>query len=65
MTRKEKCTEEIKLHLGPHLKVDLERLCAKAGQEALSPFIRQLLSEVVYGKLNPHGDLMAASVRAE
>ena len=63
MRSREKCTEEIKLHLGEKLKGDLKELAALAGHDSLSPFIRQILREHVYGKLSPHRDLLAGTVR--
>ncbi len=65
MTRREKCTEEIKLHLGEKLKLDLKELAALHGHDSLSPFIRQTLREFAYGKLSPNRDLLAGSVRDE
>ena len=61
--RKEKCTEEIKLHLGEKLKADLKELAAANGHDALSTYIRYLLCEAVYGKLTPRRDLLAEAVR--
>ena len=63
MVSKEKCTEEIKLHLGEKLKADLNEMAAVSGHDSLSPFIRQILREYVYGKLSPYRDLLAGSVR--
>jgi ribbon-helix-helix protein, copG family len=65
MNRQEKCTEEIKLHLGEKLKADLKELAAARGHDSLSPFIRQILREYAYGQLNPHRDLLAGAVRDE
>ena len=62
MRSREKCTEEIKLHLGEKLKADLKELAALAGHDSLSPYIRQVLREHVYGKLSPHRDLLAGTV---
>lgn len=63
--RPEKMTEEIKLHLGERLKLDLRDLAATQGHDSLSPFIRQVLREYVYGKISPHRDLMSGNVRDE
>ncbi|BBE09647.1 Uncharacterized protein MCB1EB_1486 [Mycoavidus cysteinexigens] len=63
--KREKCTEEIKLHLGEKLKTDLKELAALKGHDSLSPFIRQILREFIYGKLSPHRDLLAGTVRDE
>ena len=63
MSRAEKCTEEVKLHLGEKLKADLKELAAVKGHDTLSPFIRQILREYVYGHLTPHRDLLAGAVR--
>ncbi len=63
--KREKCTEEIKLHLGEKLKADLKELAALKGHDSLSPFIRQILREFIYGKLSPHRDLLAGTVRDE
>lgn len=60
---REKCTEEIKLHLGEKLKADLKELAALAGEEKLSTYIRKVLRRHVYGNLNPNRDLWAGSVR--
>lgn len=65
MARREKCTEEIKLHLGEKLKADLKELAAQRGHDSLSPYIRQVLRQHVYGQLNPHRDLLAGAVRDE
>ena len=61
----EKCTQEIKLHLGETLKSDLKVLTAKAGHESLSAYIRQVLRMHVYGQLNPMPDLLTGAVRDE
>ena len=65
MSRREKCTEEIKLHLPNKLKEDLKEAAAIAGHDSLSPFIRQVLREHLYGHINPHRDLLAGAVRDE
>lgn len=61
--RSEKCSEEIKLHLGERLKLDLRDLAATHGHDSLSPFIRQILREYVYGKVSPYRDLLSGNVR--
>ncbi len=63
MARREKCTEDIKIHLGEKLKADLKELAALEGEEALSTYIRKILRKHVYGQLNPNRDLLAGSVR--
>lgn len=63
MSKSEKCTEEIKLHLGEKLKADLKELAAMRGHDSLSPYIRQILREHVYGQLSPHRDLLAGAVK--
>ena len=65
MARREKCTEEVKLHLGEKLKADLKELACVAGHDSLSPFIRQILREFAYGTLSPHRDLLAGAVKDE
>lgn len=65
MARRDKCTEEIKLHLPEKLKADLKELAAVRGHDSLSPFIRQVLREFAYGQLSPHRDLLAGAVRDE
>lgn len=62
MKRREKCTEEIKLHLGEKLKCDLKELAAAKGHDSLSPFIRSVLKSYVYGHLSPNRDLLAGTV---
>lgn len=63
--RREKCTEDVRVHLGEKLKQDLKELAAVNGHDSLSPFIRQILRSYAYGNLNPHRDLLAGSVRDE
>ncbi len=63
MRRAEKCTEEIKLHLGERLKLDLKDLAASSGHDSLSAYIRQILREYVYGKVSPYRDLLSGNVR--
>lgn len=63
MNKREKCTEELKLHLGEKLKSDLKELAVAQGHDSLSPFIRQILREYAYGKLSPYKDLLAGAVR--
>ncbi len=65
MSRREKLTEEIHLHLGDRLKHDLRDLAAANGHDSLSGFIRHILREYAYGKLSPHRDLLSANVRDE
>lgn len=61
--RKEKCTEEIKVHLGEKLKLDLQVLANTHGDGHLSSYIRTVLRKHVYGQLNPNQDLLAGSFR--
>lgn len=63
MARREKCAEEIKVHLGEKLKQDLKELAALDGEERLSTYIRKVLRKHCYGQLNPNRDLLAGSVR--
>lgn len=65
MKRREKCIADTKVYLGEKLKSDLKELAAVKGHDSLSPFIRQILREFVYGKLSPHRDLLAGTVRDE
>lgn len=65
MARREKCTEDIRVHLGERLKSDLKDAAAAAGHDSLSPFIRQILRAHLYGHINPHRDLLAGTVRDE
>ena len=58
-----KCIEEIKIHVPPKLKCDLQEIAAKKGHESLSTFLRQVLREYAYGNLSPERDLLAGSVR--
>lgn len=59
----EKCTEEIKLHLGETLKADLKAMAAKEGFDSLSPYIRLIIRKHLYGNINPQQDLLAGTVR--
>ncbi|MDU4299952.1 MAG: ribbon-helix-helix protein, CopG family [Eikenella corrodens] len=61
--KREKCTEEVKLHLPEKLKADLKTLAAVRGYDSLSPLIRQLLREKLYGEVTPNQDLLAGAVR--
>ncbi|BBE09702.1 Uncharacterized protein MCB1EB_1541 [Mycoavidus cysteinexigens] len=63
--KREKLTDDIRVWLGEKLKADLKELAAAKGYGSLSPFIRLVLSEFVYGKLRPDRDLMAGRVRDE
>ncbi len=64
-TRREKCTEDIRIHLGDRLKHDLRDLAAASGHDSLSGFIRHVLREYAYGKLSPYRDLLSVNVRDE
>ncbi|ULJ60805.1 ribbon-helix-helix domain-containing protein [Wielerella bovis] len=59
----EKCTAEIKLHLGDTLKADLKTIAARNGFDNLSGFIRHILRLYVYGNLTPNRDVLADNVR--
>jgi len=63
MSKHEKCTDEIRVHLGETLKSDLKVLAAEQGFESLSPFIRKILREFAYGKCSPQRDLLAETVK--
>ena len=65
MKRRDKCIIEVKLHLTEPMYADLKKNAAQEGQEALSPHIRNILRLYMYGHLNPHGDLLAGTVRDE
>lgn len=52
MRRREKNSEEIKVWLNETLKRDLSDIAFMQGFDSLSPFIRKILSEYVYG----HGE---------
>jgi metal-responsive CopG/Arc/MetJ family transcriptional regulator len=58
-----KCIEEIKVHVPPKLKCDLQEIAAKKGYDSMSTFVRQILREYTYGNLSPNRDLLAGSVR--
>lgn len=61
----EKCTREVKLRLGDALLADLKSLAAQLGHDSVSPLIRQVLRQYVYGHATPNRDLLSASVRDE
>jgi len=61
----EKCTAEVKLRLGEALLADLKSLAAQQGYDSLSPLIRQVLRQHLYGHATPNRDLLSASVRDE
>lgn len=61
--KKEKCTEEIKVHLGAKLKEDLKELCWQSGHDSLSTYIRRVLQKHCYGHLNPNKDILVGTVR--
>jgi metal-responsive CopG/Arc/MetJ family transcriptional regulator len=66
--RREKCTDDIRVWLGETLRNDLKVLAAKHGFDSLSPFIRKILREFVYGHYghgNEQRDLLAGTVRDE
>ena len=65
MKRREKNTDEIKVHLGETLKSDLKVIAARQGFESLSPFIRKVLREYAYGHGSEQRDLLAGTVRDE
>ena len=62
MAKREKCTDDIRVHLGETLKCDLKVLAAEQGFEALSPFIRKVLREYCYGQCSPQRDFLAGTV---
>jgi hypothetical protein len=59
----EKCSEETKVWLGETLKSDLKVAAAKEGFDSLSPFIRKILREWMYGHGSEQRDLLAGTVR--
>jgi metal-responsive CopG/Arc/MetJ family transcriptional regulator len=61
----EKCTNEVKLRLGDTLLADLKTLAAQQGYDELSPLIRQILRQHMYGHATPNRDLLSAGVRDE
>lgn len=65
MKRREKLTDEVKVHLGETLKSDLKVIAARQGFESLSPFIRKVLREYAYGHGSEQRDLLAGTVRDE
>lgn len=65
MKRREKLTDEVKVHLGETLKSDLKVIAARQGFESLSPFIRKVLREFAYGHGSEQRDLLAGTVRDE
>ena len=65
MRRREKCTDDVRVHLGETLKSDLKVVASKQGFESLSPFIRKILREFCYGHSSDQRDLLAESVSDE
>jgi hypothetical protein len=63
--RREKCTDDIRVWLGGTLKSDLKVGAAKEGFESLSPYIRKILREYMYGHGSDQRDLLAEAVRDE
>lgn len=61
----EKCTAEMKLRLGDALLADLKSFAAQQGYDSLSPLIRQVLRQFMYGHVTPNRDLLSAGVRDE
>lgn len=61
----EKCTSEVKLRLGDGLLADLKTFAAQQGYDSLSPLIRQILRQHMYGHATPNRDLLSAGVRDE
>ena len=61
----EKANREVKLRLGETLLTDLRSLAAQKGYDELSPLIRQILREHMYGHATPNRDLLSAAVRDE
>ena len=62
---REKCTDDIRVWLGETLKSDLKVAAAKQGFDSLSPFIRRILREYMYGHGSEQRDLLAGTVRDE
>jgi hypothetical protein len=63
--RREKCTEDARIWLGETLKSDLKVEAAKQGFDSLSPFLRKIVREWMYGHANEQRDLLAGTVRDE
>lgn len=63
MRRREKCTEDVRVHMSETLKSDLKVAAAKAGFESLSPFIKKILREYMYGHSSEQRDLLAETIR--
>lgn len=61
----EKSTREVKIRLGDTLLADLKTLAAQQGYDELSPLIRQILRQHMYGHATPNRDLLSAGVRDE
>jgi hypothetical protein len=60
---REKCSEEAKMWLGETLMSDLKVQAAKEGFDSLSPFMRKILREYMYGHGSDQRDLLAGTVR--
>jgi metal-responsive CopG/Arc/MetJ family transcriptional regulator len=64
-SRPEKATREVKLRLGDELLQELRSYAAEQGFDELSPCIRKILREHIFGHRNPNRDLLSAAVRDE
>ncbi len=65
MPRREKCNDDIRVHLGETLKSDLKVIAARQGFDSLSAYIRNILREFAYGHISEGRDLLAGTVRDE
>ncbi|OAM37814.1 hypothetical protein [Eikenella corrodens] len=61
--KREKCTEEVKLHIPQAMKDDLKTLAALNGFTSLSAYIRYVLDGHAYGHVSSIKDLLTETVR--
>lgn len=61
----EKCTKPVVIRLGDTLTADLKTYAAQLGYDSLSPVIRQILRQHMYGHATPNRDLLSAGVSDE
>lgn len=61
----EKCTQLVPVRLGDGLLADLKSYAAQMGYDSLSPVIRQILRQHMYGHATPNRDLLSAGVSDE
>lgn len=61
----EKCTQLVPVRLGDGLLADLKSYAARMGYDSLSPVIRQILRQHMYGHATPNRDLLSAGVSDE